>query len=190
MKKSETAKLIGIIKARYPRANWGANDELTVEAWHMSLGDLEQQSVVEALRHLFTQSPFPPDPVDVRSWIMAESGMAPEASEAWRIAQTAIAIYYPGHEFNYEMPEVVRQTLKDIGGVHNLKMSENSQRDREAFMRAYPVHRKRALSEPGLGGAWAIGEGRTEELDAGFGYVPAEDTVVSLNGIEYIRGDD
>ena len=169
MTKADVAKIIGIIQARYPRAQWSSDPELVVEAWHMSLGDLEREDVSAALRHLFTQSPWPPDPVDVRSWILAESGLAPEAGEAWRIARGAIAAYYPGHTFTYEMPDVVRQTLKAIGGIHNLKMSERPEEDRKAFMSAYPIYRKRLMSETGLGSVTALDEGRPEALGTGYG---------------------
>lgn len=161
MTRADVAKLIGIIKARYPRAEWGPDDALTVEAWHMSLGDLPLEPVTTALRSLFEQSPFPPDPVDVRSWLLAKSGVAPDPADAWQTARAAIAAYYPGHPFRFEMPETVRQAINAIGGLHTLKMSETPAADREAFLRAYATYRKRAMADVGLGFA-AVESGAVE----------------------------
>jgi hypothetical protein len=150
MTKAEVARVIGVIRARYPRSEWGPNEELTVEAWHMSLGDLPLEPVLAALKGHFLESQFAPDPVDIRGKVAAASGVAPEPAEAWRIAQGAIASYYPGHNNTIDIPDVVRQALKAIGGIHNLKMSEDPSGDRDAFMRAYATYRKQTLSEPAL----------------------------------------
>jgi hypothetical protein len=161
--KSETARVIGIIRARYPRSEWGPNEELTVEAWHMSLGDLPLEPVVAALKAMFLESQFAPDPVDIRGRVASEAGVAPEPAEAWRIAQGAIATYYPGHKNAIDIPDVVRQALNAIGGIHNLKMSDDPSGDRDAFLKAYATYRKRALSDTG-GFLEALGEGNVRMI--------------------------
>ncbi len=145
------ADLIGILKARYPRATWGPDDRLTVEAWHMSLGDVALEAVLGALRRHFQESVYAPDPVDIRGWIVSDAGIAPDPADAWSIAQGAISAYYPGFNTKIEIPDAVRNAINAIGGMHTLKMSENPGEDRDAFLRAYATHRKRALSVAGLG---------------------------------------
>lgn len=151
MNHSEVAKVIGILRARYPRAEWGPNDELTVEAWHMSLGDLPLEPVLGALRAMFNESPFAPDPSEIRAHILAEAGVVPEPGEAWRHALAGISAYYPGQSSGFVWIPAVKHAVNQIGGVHMLKMSEDPERDRDAFMRVYAVERKRALAQPGLG---------------------------------------
>lgn len=151
MNRAEVAKVIGVIRARYPRAEWGPDDKLTVEVWHMSLGDLPPDPVLAALRALFEESPFAPDPSEIRARILADSGQVPDPADAWAIARRAIAAYYPGHPFRFTMPEAVRQAINAIGGLHTLKLSEQPGADREAFLRAYATYRKRAMASVGLG---------------------------------------
>lgn len=166
MTKAEVATLIGIIKARYPRAQWGPDDALTVEAWHMSLGDLPLEPVLGALRALFTRSPFPPDPADVRSWLAADSGLAPEPDEAWAIARRAMRDYYPGVRAAGPMPAAVRRAVEAVGGVRALCLSETPGKDREAFVRAYTIERKRALETAMLDDP-ALGEPGSRALPGG-----------------------
>lgn len=152
MTKSDIAEIIGIIQARYPNAPWGPEPRLTVEAWYMSLGDLSLEPVKQALAAMFNESRFAPDPSEIRAWILDDAGLAPDPGDAWRIAQGAISSYYPGHDNSrIEMPEPVRLAVKAIGGLHNLKLSDAPEKDREAFMRVYATYRKRAMSEVGLG---------------------------------------
>lgn len=163
MTKAEVADVIGILKARYPRATWGPDDRLTVEAWHMSLGDVALEPVLTALRKHFQESVYAPDPVDIRGWILADAGIAPDPADAWAIAQGAIRSYYPGFNKTIDIPDAVRNAINAIGGMHTLKMSETPSEDRDAFLRAYATHRKRALSEFGLG-LPALGESERPAL--------------------------
>lgn len=151
MNRSEIATAIGIVKARYPRSTWGPDDVLTVEAWHMSLGDLPADAVKRALAALFHESEFAPDPVDVRRWLLADTGLAPEPGDAWRMVQRAIRAYYPGQGCDVALPEPVKRAVQASGGLHTLKQSDEPSRDRDAFLRAYAAYRKRALAVVGLG---------------------------------------
>ena len=152
MTKADVATMIGIIKARYPRATWGPDDALTVEAWHLSLGDLPVGPVQQAIRAHFEHSEFAPDPAEIRRWLIAESGIAPEPADAWRLVCAARKGYYPGLPYTGPvLPDAVSAALKSIGGLHAISTSDTPTEDRDAFLRAYATYRKRALETPGLG---------------------------------------
>jgi hypothetical protein len=149
---SDVANVVAAIQVRYPDSRWAPDDEMVVKVWHMSIGDLPFAVVMRTLQSMFHDSRFAPDPSEIRARILEDSGLAPEPGDAWKLARAAISQYYPGFDNSgITMPEPVRQAVKAIGGLHALKMSEEPERDREAFLRVYGTYRKRAMSTVGLG---------------------------------------
>lgn len=152
MNETDVAELIALVKLRYPHAKLGqesAEPEKAlagmVRVWHMALSDVPRDAAERALERWFKTEKWAPDPSEIRTAAAGELMALPEVEEAWAIAQGAIATYYPGHRNRCAMPNVVRQAVNAIGGLHNLKMSEEPRKDRDAFFRVYPIYRKRAL---------------------------------------------
>ena len=78
MTKAEVAQLIGILKARYPRAEWGPDDALTVEAWHLTLDDVPMKPHMElALRAWFDEQKWAPDASELRVLALDLGGPTP-----------------------------------------------------------------------------------------------------------------
>lgn len=146
MTEQETARLLLVIAARYPTSKAVHEDEsLRVKAWHMTLADVAYADAERALVQWFKTERWAPDPSELRNRVATDVLDLPEIDDAWARVKTAIAIYYPGFGNSYQLPEPVRRAVNAIGGIHMLKMSENSGKDREAFARAYAVERKREI---------------------------------------------
>jgi hypothetical protein len=140
------ARLLLVVTARYPTSKIVQQDEaLTVKAWHMTLADVPYEAAERALAQWFKSEKWAPDPSELRSVVAGEILGLPEVEEAWGIARGAISAYYPGFNVKLDMPDPVRQAINSIGGLHALKMSERPDKDRDAFMRAYAIERKRAV---------------------------------------------
>lgn len=95
MTKAEVAQLIGILKARFPRAEWGPDDALTVEAWHITLDDVPMKPHMEvALRSWFDEQKWAPDASELRVLAIDLGGPTP--------AQIALAEYYEASDAHWQ----------------------------------------------------------------------------------------
>jgi hypothetical protein len=139
---------------------WDQPAELTLQAWHRTLADCPYAETQAALDEWMRVEKWAPDPSELRDMVATRVLGLPDAEEAWRIAQVAIDVYYPGFTNDHtHLPDAVRNAVRAIGGIHNLKMSEDRQADREAFMRVYKIERRRivsmtVLNRPELGADW------------------------------------
>lgn len=146
MTQDECSRLLTLIAARYSTSKlWEQDAALTARVWHMSLADVPYDVAEAVLQVWFRTQKWAPDPSEIRGMAADRLLDLPEPEEAWGIARGAIACYYPGHPFSYAMPEPVRKALHAIGGLHTLKMSESPGRDREAFIKAYTIYRRREM---------------------------------------------
>ena len=81
MTKGETAKLLAVLAAAFPRFEV---DDLKVQVWHEMLGDLEYKMASLAIKKLILESTFPPSIAEVRK--AAVEIQAPEqinGTQAW-----------------------------------------------------------------------------------------------------------
>lgn len=144
MSTEELTRLLAVIKARYPRANWGEDEDLTIMTWNMTIGDIPLEHVMKVLPGLMRASEFPPDPAAICSAVFSASGQGVDPNVAWGRVQDWLN---GGVEF-IALPGLIRIAVRDIGGTHNLRNSQRPDNDRRAFIDAYTVRRDEAMTGP------------------------------------------
>lgn len=78
MNAQEVGHVLGIIAARYPNARLGQDEELTIQAWHITLEDIPAQPHAElALRQWFRERRWPPDASELRELALQLGGPTP-----------------------------------------------------------------------------------------------------------------
>jgi len=91
MTKTETAKLLAVLAAAFPRFEV---DDLKVQVWHEMLGDLDYSLANLAIKKLILESTFAPAIAEVRkavAEILNPDGMT--AAEGWGEVERAIRLY-------------------------------------------------------------------------------------------------
>lgn len=91
MTKIETAKLLAVLAAAFPRFEV---DDLKVQVWHEMLRDLDYSLVSLAIKKLISESTFAPAIAEVRkavAEILNPDGMT--AAEAWGEVERAVRTY-------------------------------------------------------------------------------------------------
>lgn len=84
MNQQEVAKLLLVIAARYPTSKLlEQGEELTVQAWHMTLDDVPYPAAERALVAWFKDEKWAPDPSEIRegAFRALESCRTPEERE-------------------------------------------------------------------------------------------------------------
>jgi hypothetical protein len=142
MRASETAKILAVLAAAYPRFEVS---ETTHTVWQEMLADLDYAGVDLAARRYIATSKFPPSITEIRQALVPE-GLAP--AEAWGLLMGAI------HHFGYYRetealaslpPEVVRVVC--MVGWREVNMSTELDVIRGQFLRMYQQVAERARRE-------------------------------------------
>lgn len=115
MTKIETAKLLAVLAAAFPRFEV---DDLKVQVWHEMLGDLDYSLASLAIKKLILESTFPPSIAEVRN--AAVEIQTPEqttGAQAWGEVIKAIRIYghYREEEALASMSPVTAQVVRCMG---------------------------------------------------------------------------
>lgn len=138
MTKGETAKLLAVIAASFPRFEV---DDLKVKVWHEMLGDLDYTVASMAVKKIILQNTFAPAISEVRK--AALEVMTPEseritAAEAWGMVKRAFSRYsiYREKEALASLPGPVADTVRYMGW-RELCMSEEGEIVRAQFLRMY-----------------------------------------------------
>lgn len=147
MTSDEVARLLAVIRARYPTSKvWEQDGAMTLQAWHRTLADCPYQETQLALDEWMRVEKWAPDPAELRDAVAKRVLDLPDGTEAWRMVQSAIAAYYPGFDNSgIVLPAAVRKAVNAIGGLHGLKLSEHREHDRDAFVAAYATERRRVV---------------------------------------------
>lgn len=146
MNRNEITKILAILQSRYPTMKVG-DPAAMVSAWLMSLDDIPYEAVEGALQSWFKQSRWAPDPSELRQHILSQMNEIPDAIEAWDIAVRHMRANGLVGGKPFAGPAIVDETVRAIGGWYHLRMSNDANVDREAFIRAYATYSKRRLSE-------------------------------------------
>jgi len=142
MTHKETATLLGILSAAYPRfyANMThASIAEAVEVWAVMLSDVSFDTAKLALQRLIATNKFPPSIAEMRESIAAIIYTPlPDSGDAWGEVIAAIREYgyYRQSEALASMREPVRMAVQRMGW-RELCMSENDMADRAHFLRIY-----------------------------------------------------
>jgi hypothetical protein len=78
MNAQEVGKLIGLLASRYPNAKLGEDEELTIQAWTITLEDVPAEPhMALALREWFMDRRYPPDASELRKVALELGGPTP-----------------------------------------------------------------------------------------------------------------
>ncbi len=136
MTKIETAKLLAVLAAAFPRFEV---DDLKVQVWHEMLGDLDYSLASLAIKKLILENTFAPAIAEVRKAVMEilnPDGMT--AAEGWGEVERAIRIYgyYREAEALESMSPRVAKVVKFIGW-QNICLNEEPGVVRGQFLKMY-----------------------------------------------------
>ena len=146
MTKIETAKLLAVLAAAFPRFEV---DDLKVQVWHEMLGDLDYSLASLAIKKLILESTFAPAIAEVRkavAEILNPDGMT--AAEAWGEVERAIRLYgyYRETEALESMSPSVAKVVKYIGW-QNICLNEEPGVVRGQFLKMYAQVAEREQKE-------------------------------------------
>lgn len=142
MTKIETAQMLALISAAYPRFEM-RESEKTLSVWHEMLKDMPGDVVSVAVKRMISTQKFPPSIADIREAVAASVQQAKgteSAGEAWRKVTKAIGMYgyYKGEAAHEYLGERIWRAVEMIGGWADLCISEDSEAVRSAqFERRY-----------------------------------------------------
>lgn len=145
-------KTLAPLVALYP--HWGAGKD-TIKSYVIVLADVEPAALQAAIGALMTeQREFMPGAAMIRSRAMDILGGAndlPTEYDALEIAFKAVrdGRGHPihGQSKEWDIPPIVDQAVRMIGGWTSLAMSENPVSDRARFVDAYRMVRERQVKE-------------------------------------------
>lgn len=146
MTKIETAKLLAVLAAAFPRFEV---DDLKVQVWHEMLGDLDYSLANLAIKKLILESTFAPAIAEVRkavAEILNPDGMT--AAEGWGEVERAIRLYgyYRETEALESMSPSVAKVVKYIGW-QNICLNEEPGVVRGQFLKMYAQVAEREQKE-------------------------------------------
>lgn len=131
MTKQESAKLVAIIASFHPRIYEGG--EVTINAWHFVLGDIDYISVQEAILYCLNNSKFPPTPADVRDYLYHKKNKhIKSAGEAWQEVLENLNPYKIKPWSN----ELIEKAVRSVGYM-SICMSECIGVERSHFIKNY-----------------------------------------------------
>ena len=152
MTQKETAYLLSILRAAYPRFYYDVSPDdlkISVDTWAVMLSDTNLEIATVALQRLIATSKFPPTIAEMRESISAVVHPdMPDSGDAWGEVIKAISNYgyYRQEEALQSMREPVALAVKRMGW-RDLCMSENGMADRAHFLRIYETMEKRTAED-------------------------------------------
>jgi hypothetical protein len=115
MTKGETAKLLAVLAAAFPRFEV---DDLKVQVWHEMLGDLDYSVASLAIKKLILESTFPPSIAEVRkAAVEIQNPEQTTGAQAWGEVIKAIRIYghYREEEALASLSPMTAQVVRCMG---------------------------------------------------------------------------
>lgn len=131
MTRKETAQMLALLSASYPRFGL-KTDELALSAWHEMLQDLPGNVVAVAVKRMIATLKFPPTIADIRGAVAdatRDANGTLSAGDAWRKVRKAISNYgfYRPDEARAYLGEDVWRTVEMVGGWSEICVGEDSE---------------------------------------------------------------
>ena len=159
MTRSETIKIVYVIKATYPThfARYTTADfDNLIQAWQAVLEDYTYQQASAGLRIYLASDTrgFPPSPgqvIDCIQKTMAHQELDMNALEAWDLVRHALknSAYHSEEEFS-KLPPVVRRAVGSASNLREMCMLETSEAEtveQSQFVRTYNATVQRMKDE-------------------------------------------
>lgn len=161
MKQSETKKLLSMLRAQYQHKF--IIDDMTELVWHGLLNDepeLPPEAVFKAAMVWMRDNEWPPQVRDLRDIIASQVNGIPDADAAWTHFSKWLRAGYPGMpDKRPPLPELIRLTVKELGGSSMFYNADNTDRMQKKFVDLYSRKRREQVSTTNVTEAW---EARTE----------------------------
>jgi hypothetical protein len=141
MTPDQAKALVGVLISYWPKADVPLQ---TLQLYRLHLLDFGFAQGIQAVTALACTSRFFPTVAELRE-ALVEAGdpdPLPDADQAWaEVAAAARNGLYGRPWFSHP---AVHQTVKAMGGVHELALSDNLMADRAHFLRLYDICKRRA----------------------------------------------
>lgn len=161
MNKTETTKLLSVLKAQYQHKF--SIDAMTAGVW-MEL--LNQEPMIpyaaahQAALIWMRDNEWPPQVKDLRD-ILAETLCGiPNADVAWNQLQDWLKAGYPGMpDTRPPLPILIVESVREIGGTFMVRNTERPEATRQQFIKAYDRRRREQVRSADVASAWTALDG-------------------------------
>lgn len=146
MNASEAVKLVGMLKAAYPRAEINAE---TTRIYCEMLADLDASEATNAVKHLLATSKFFPSIAEIRAMLATRQEQLPASEAAWGEVRKAIS-----SQGRYRTPQFSHPAIShtvDVIGWETICSSEAIGVERAHFLRCYEDYCARHVQAAQLG---------------------------------------
>lgn len=137
----EARKMIALLKLHAP--NHPTPPELA-DYWAITLDDVPGPLVMDAVRHWCKHHKWFPQPVELLDIVCDRLGI-PTTGDAWNQVQHYIRNSYPGVKDGPELPALVIDALREIGGASSVRQSQNIAQTQQRFESVYAHLRRERL---------------------------------------------
>lgn len=134
-------KILTVLASAYPEIEL---PPATVRIYEQTLSDIPAEVLRAATLDLIAESKWFPKVAEIRQRafaLMAEQDGTPDAYSAWAMALDYVRAGrgHPiaGQSREWDIPPVIEQTVRQVGGWRHLAQAENSAADRARFIDAY-----------------------------------------------------
>ena len=148
MQKDELQEVVEFFAVSWNKGISKNEVTLMVKNFWPYMKDLNKTDVLATIQEMSMGRQWAPRPAELRIAALAKSsedGLPPEPEEAWAILQTISKEIYGGKN-NYDKPhEVLRKTIRKLGGTNATALHTNS--DRDTFISLYSKIREEYILE-------------------------------------------
>lgn len=120
-------------------------DDATIEGWTWALEDADHDAVTVAVKQLMRTQKFTPKPAEILELVAETATGLPTPSAAWGMVLDRMRGGMLASSWNEDVPPEVREAVKQIGGLHELRRSELPAADHKRFLEAYTALRTQTV---------------------------------------------
>lgn len=147
MRQTDAARLVGIIRAAWPR---GVFPPESVAVYARAISDLELDAVSAAVDELVKTHTFVPAIATIREMVAERACALPAAEDAWLEVEIAIRVFDGGDSktwtWDWSSP-AVGKAVRSLGGVSVMHEAPQLGFVRRDFIDAYGKFRKQAIGD-------------------------------------------
>lgn len=148
MNEKQTLELLSVIKSQYQYKF--VIEGMTAITWMTLLNDepaVPYEAAHKAALTWMRDNEWPPSVKDLRDIIASQVSGIPDADEAWTHLQSWLKAGYPGMPDNRPpLPELIRATVKELGGTIMVRQADKPEEMRKRFAAAYNRRRREVVA--------------------------------------------
>lgn len=148
MNQTETVRLISVIKSQYQHKF--VTDGMTAITWMALLNDepaVPFEAAHKAALTWMRDNEWPPSVKDLRDIIATQVSGIQDATAAWNHLQKWLKASYPGMPNSLPpLPQLIRETVKELGGTIMFRNADKPEDMRKRFSAAYNRRRREVVA--------------------------------------------